>query len=305
MKLNAIPNTNLKVSCLCLGTMTFGTPVQEADAIQLTHHALDLGINFIDTANMYEGYARYVGSPGGVAEEILGKALKGKREQVVLATKAGMKIGPADDDQGASPAHIRREIDRSLKRMDTDYVDLYYMHKPDPNVPLAESAQTFHELIGTGKIRYWAVSNFSAAQLADLLSVCDQNGWHRPVAIQPAYSLLNRSIESDLLPLCVREQMAVIPYRVLEGGLLTGKYQRGQEAPEDSRQREKPEWTLPLNDENFDSLARIEAEAKSKGRSLMGHALQSLLEHPGVASLVVGVKRKEQLAALVEAIHAV
>ena len=176
------------------------------------------------------------------------------------------------------------------------------MHKPDPNVALAESAQTFHELIGTGKVRHWAVSNFSAAQLSDLLSVCDKNGWSRPVAIQPTYSLLNRSIESDLLPLCVREQIAVIPYRVLEGGLLTGKYQRGQEAPADSRQREKPEWTLPLTDANFALLDQIEAEAKSKGRSLMRHALQSLLEQPGVTSLVVGVKRIEQLEDLIAAV---
>ncbi len=304
MELRAIPNTSLTVSMLCLGTMTFGTPVSEAEAIRLTQHALDHGINFIDTANMYEGYTRFVGSPGGVAEEILGKALKGKRSQVILATKVGMKIGPLDDDQGLSKVHIQREIDRSLRRLDCDYVDLYYMHKPDPGVPLAESAGAFDELVRNGKVRAWGVSNFSAVQLLDLLKVCDENGWHRPVAIQPAYSLLKRDIEKDLLPLCQREQIAVIPYQVLQGGMLTGKYRRGQTAPKDSRQVEKPEWTMPPTEENFDLLERIRAEAQASGRSLMQHALQTLLEQPGVVSLIVGVKHKTQIDDLIAAIEA-
>jgi aryl-alcohol dehydrogenase-like predicted oxidoreductase len=282
--------------------MTFGTPVAEADAISLTHQALDLGINFIDTANMYEGYKRYIGSPGGVAEEILGKALQGRRERVVLATKIGMKIGPADDDHGLSRGHILREIDRSLARLGTDYVDLYYMHKPDPSTPLAESAQAFNELIESGKVRYWAISNFSAEQITDLLKVCDENGWRRPVAIQPAYSLLKRDIEADVLPLCQREQIAVLPYQVLQGGMLTGKYRRGETAPADSRQLEKPEWTLPLNEETFTRLEQIEAEASQRGRSLLQHALKGLLEQPAVVSLVVGIKRIDQLEVLIKAI---
>ncbi|NTV38294.1 MAG: aldo/keto reductase, partial [Anaerolineales bacterium] len=260
MERRTIPHTSLRVSTLCLGTMTFGTPVAEADAIRLTHAALERGVNFIDTANMYEGYARFVGSPGGVAEEILGKALIGIRDLVVLATKVGMKIGPADDDQGLSRTHILRELDRSLQRLGTGYVDLYYMHKPDPSVPLTESVQAFDELVKAGKVRHWAVSNHSSAQLEELLKVCDANGWTRPVAVQPAYSLLNRAIEADLLPLCVREQIAVLPFRVLEGGMLTGKYQRGMEVPADSRQAEKPEWTLALTDENFARLETLEAE---------------------------------------------
>ncbi|MFZ5822269.1 MAG: aldo/keto reductase [Chloroflexota bacterium] len=303
MDLRAIPRTELRVSSLCLGTMTFGTPVAEADAIRLTHQALDLGVNFLDTANMYEGYNRFIGSPGGVAEEILGKALKGKRERVVLATKVGMKIGPANDDQGLSRAHILREIDRSLARLDTDYVDLYYMHKPDPSTPLAESIRTFDGLAASGKIRHWGISNFPAAQIADLLKLCDENGWRRPVALQPAYSLLKRDIEADTLPLCQKEQIAVLPYQVLQGGLLTGKYQRGEEAPANSRQREKPEWTLPLNDETFTRLETIEAEARQRGRTLLQHALTGLLEQPSVVSLVMGVKRIDQLEVLIKAIE--
>ncbi len=303
MNLQTLPKTDLKVSPLCLGTMTFGTPVAETDAIQLTHWALDHGVNFLDTANMYEGYSRYLGSPGGVSEEILGKALKGKRKQVVLATKVGMKIGPGDGDQGLSRTHVLREIDRSLFRLQCDYVDLYYMHKPDPATPLAESIQAFNEIIDAGKARHWAISNFSAEQITNLLKICDENGWRRPVALQPAYSLLKRDIEAEILPLCQREQIAVLPYQVLQGGLLTNKYQRGQAAPGDSRQVEKPEWTMPLNDEMFDRLEKIQTDATKLGRTLLQHALKGLLDQPGIISLVIGVKRIPQLENLITALQ--
>lgn len=298
-----IPNTDLEVSSICLGTMTFGTPVGETEAVRLTHWAIDHGINFIDTANIYEGYTRYIGSPGGVSEQILGKALQGKRNQVILATKVGMKIGPADDDEGLSRKHVMREIDRSLNRLQCEYVDLYYMHKPDTNTPLAESVQTFNDLIDMGKVRYWAISNFSTEQISDVLSVCDENGWRRPVALQPHYSLLKRDIEKDVLPLCRREQIAVAPYRVLEGGLLTGKYRRGQAVLADSRQVEKPDWTLESTDDMYNRLEQIEAEAKAKGQTLMQHALMALLEQPAVVSLIIGVKRIGQLEDLIAAVE--
>jgi len=303
MNWTQISGTTISVSSLCLGTMTFGTPVREADAINLTHWAIDHGINFIDTANMYEGYTRTIGSAGGVSEQILGKALKGRRDQVVLATKVGMKIGPEDADEGLSRKHVLREIDRSLKRLQCDFVDLYYMHKPDPNTPLAESVQAFDDLIDMGKILHWAISNFSAEQISDLLQVCAENGWRRPVALQPPYSLLKPDIEEDILPLCQQEGIAVFPYQVLQGGLLTGKYRRGQAVPADSRQVEKPEWTLELTDEVFDRLEQIEAEARAKECSLMQHALLALLEQPAVVSLVVGAKSIDQLERLIAAVE--
>ena len=147
-----IPNTSLTVSPLCLGTMTFGNPVGEKDAIDIVHRALERGINFIDTADMYEGYDRYVGSPGGAAEEILGKALRGRRDQAVLATKVGMAVGPDPDDGGLGRTHILRECDRSLKRLATDRIDLYYMHKPDPDTPVEESIEAFMDLLKSGKV---------------------------------------------------------------------------------------------------------------------------------------------------------
>ena len=298
-----IPLTDLKISPLCLGTMTFGTPVAEADAIRLTHWAIDHGVYFLDTANMYEGYSRYPGSAGGVAEEILGKALKGKRDKVVLASKVGMKIGPADDDQGLSRAHVLREMDRSLARLGCECLDLYYMHKPDPTTPLGESVRAFNDLIDAGKARHWGISNFSAAQIAELLKVCDDNGWRRPVALQPAYSLLKRDVEAEVLPLCQRERIAVFPYQVLQGGLLTDKYQRGEAVPKDSRQAEKPEWTMALDGEMFDKLEGIKAEAKGKGRTLLQHALKGLLDQPAVLSLLVGVKSALQLERLITAVE--
>ena len=298
-----IPNTDLEVSSICLGTMTFGTPVGEAEAVKLTHWAIDHGINFIDTANMYEDYTRYISSPNSVTKQILEMTLQDKRDQVVVATKVGMKIGPAEDDQGLSRKHVLREIDRSLSRLQCEYVDLYYVHKPDPDTPLAESVQAFNDLINVGKVRYWAISNFSAEQISDVLSVCDENGWRRPVALQPHYSLLKRDIEKDVLPSCQREQIAVVPYRVLEGGLLTGKYRRGQAVPTDSRQVEKPDWTLELTGEMYDRLEQIEAEARAKGRTLMQHALMTLLEQPAVVSLIVGAKRIGQLEDLIAAVE--
>ena len=302
MEQRPIPNTTLTVSTLCLGTMTFGTPVAEPEALQITHWALEHGINFIDTANMYEGYTRRIGSPGEVAEKILGKALRGRRQQAIVATKVGMKIGPADEDGGLSRAHILREIDRSLSRLECDYVDLYYMHKPDPTVALAESVQAFQDLLKAGKLRYWGISNFSCAQITSLLRLCDENGWQRPVALQPAYSLLKREVEQDLLPLCQAEHLAVIPYQVLQGGLLSGKYQRGAPVPPDSRQAEKPEWSMPLTTEMFDRLALIEAEAHSRSRTLFQHTLLALLEAPAVVSLIIGVKRIAQLEAAIQAL---
>lgn len=295
MKKVQIPKTDLNVSQICLGTMTFGTPVGEAEAVKLIHYAYDKGINFIDTANMYEGYARSAGSAGGVAEEIVGKALAGRRDDFVVATKVGMKVGDAPEDEFTSPAAIRKHLDKSLARLATDCVDIYYLHRPDPVTPMVEVLGALNEAIGSGKIRYYGVSNYSAEQLADLLRIADANKLPRPVIVQPFYSLIARDPEQDLLPLCEAEQIAVVPYRILASGLLTGKYHRGQEAPAGTRMSEKPEWFGDLTEEVFDKVEQVEAEAKSKGRTLIQHAVLAVLEQPSVVSVILGVKRLEQL----------
>jgi len=295
MEKRRIPGTTLDVSSICMGTMTFGTPVAEADAIKLTHWAIDHGVNFIDTANMYEGYARHIGSPGGVAEEILGKALPGRRDQVVLATKVGMKVGEAPEDEGTSPAAIKKHLELSLNRLNTDFVDIYYLHRPDPDVPAPEIIGAMNEAIGQGKVRHYGVSNYSAEQLGELLKAADQNNLPRPVVHQPPLSLLKRDLEADLLPLCEREGIAVVPYQVLQGGALTGKYRRGQPPPEGSRKAEKDEWVPPLDDDLFDQLEQIEKEAQSAGLTMTQYAIRWVLQRPAVISAIIGVKRSDQL----------
>ena len=292
---------DLEVPILCLGTMTFGTPVGEREGIEIVQRALDLGINFIDTANMYEGYTRYIGSTGGAAEEILGKALRGRRDEAVVATKVGMKIGPDAEDEGLSRAHIRRECERSLQRLGTERIDLYYMHKPDPETPLEESIGAFHELVQSGKVRHWGVSNFDAEQTRQVLAACDREHWPRPVAHQAPYSLLKRDIEADLLPLCRAEGIAVVPYQVLQGGLLTGKYRSA--IPAGSRGAEKPEWLPLLADESISNeLEELASRARNDGVDLFEYTLRTTAAIPGMTSIILGVKRPEQLDAAVRAL---
>lgn len=290
-----IANTSIEVSPICLGTMTFGTPVSKEDAVKMMHYAYDKGVNFVDTANMYEGYSRSPGSPGGVAEEIVGKAIAGRRGDFVVGTKVGMKVGVAAEDEGTSAAAIRKHLDLSLRRLGTDYIDLYYLHKPDPASSLLESIQALSEAIRAGKILHYGTSNFNAEQMEEVLRVADGNGLPRPVITQPGMSMLKQDAVADLLPLCEREQIAVTPYQILQSGLLTGKYKRGQDVPSDSRKAEKEGWVWEFNDELFDKLEAIEADAGAAGQSMTQYAIGWMLRQPAVVSAVVGVKRADQL----------
>ena len=295
MAMHQIPKTELNVSSICLGTMTFGTPVGEADAIKLVHHAFDQGINFIDTANMYEGYARTIGSPGGVAEEIVGKAIAGRRDDFVIATKVGMNVGTAPEDEGSSGAAIRKHLDRSLQRLAIDCVDIYYLHKPDPDTPLTETLGALDEAIQAGKIRHWGVSNYSAEQFSELLDTADANGLPRPVITQPGISLLKQDVCSDLLPLCAKEEIGAVPYQVLQGGLLTGKYKRGEPVPADSRKADMDGWVQDLDDELFDKLDEIQGQADDAGQSMTQYAIRWALDQPAVVSVIIGVRRDSQV----------
>lgn len=288
-------SNGMEVSKICLGTMTFGSPVGEADAIELIHFAKDAGINFVDTANMYEGYNRFAGSAGGVAEEILGKAVKGNRSDYILATKLGMKVGEEPWDENTSPKAIEIQLERSLKRMDTDYVDIYYLHKYDPDTEPGEIAIALSKALKSGKIRSYAVSNYDDVQLAGLIKAVKEENIPMPVLCQPALSMVNTGNLEKLIPLCVKEGIGVIPYQVLQGGILTGKYKRGESAPAGSRGAEKPEWMKPMTDEVFDIIEKAEKEAAKEGRSMTQYALNWALKQPGVVSTLVGVKRKEQI----------
>ena len=291
-----IPGTELRVSRICLGTMTFGSPVGEEDAVRLVRYALDEhNINFIDTANMYEGYNRYAGSAGGVAEEIVGKAVRGARDRFVVATKVGMKVGTEPVDENTSPEAIRVQLRRSLKRMDTDYVDVYYLHRFDPDTEPQAIARAMGDELRAGTIRAWGVSNYTAPQLAALLEAAKRENVPAPALCQPALSLLNRAALDDMLPLCEKENIGVVPYQVLQGGVLTGKYKRGAAAPEGSRLAEKPEWLKPFTDEVYNVLAECERAAEAAGVSMTQHALRWALAQPAVVSALIGVKRTEQI----------
>jgi aryl-alcohol dehydrogenase-like predicted oxidoreductase len=301
VKYSRIPGTELQVSAICLGTMTFGTPVAAADAVRLVHHALDRGINFVDTANMYEGYARVIGSAGGVAERIVAQAIHGRRDRFIIATKVGMNVGTAPEDQGTSPTAIRKHLDLSLERLGIDCVDIYYLHRPDPAVPLPDLLGALDGVIRAGKVRYYGVSNYSTEQLAALLAAADTNRLPRPVLIQPGLSLLKQDACADLLPLCAREQIGAAPYQVLQSGVLTGKYERGSPPPATSRKAERGDWVWNLDDALFDRLDAIRQRAGLAGQSMTEYAIRWALAQPAVVSAIIGVKRPEQIDACLAA----
>jgi aryl-alcohol dehydrogenase-like predicted oxidoreductase len=274
--------------------MTFGTPVAEAESIRLVHAAIDQGIIFIDTANVYEGYARYLGSPGGVAEEIVGKALRDRRDKMIVATKVGAPVGPGPQDRGLSAVHLLRELERSLRRLQTDVIDLYILHWPDRHVPLETTLSALDTAVRQGKIRHFGASNHLAWQLCEMLWLAERQGAPRVVSSQIPFSLLRREFQHDL-PFCARHGIGVTPYQALQGGLLTGKYRRGQRPPADSRAAEKPDWIWRLDESLFERLEAIEALAHEAGVPMSRYALAWTLTQPAMSSLVVGVKRIEQL----------
>lgn len=296
METRLIPHTHIEVSTVCLGTMMFGNPVAEDDAVRIVHWALDNGINFLDTADIYEGYDRFLGSPGGVSETILGKALKGRRDRAVVTTKVGNQVGGGKyEGTGLGRDHIVHQLDSSLRRLQTDYVDFYELHRPDPETPLHESVSVMADLISQGKVRHWGFSNFDAPHVREMVAICDEHGWPRPVISQPPLSWLERENEVEHMPACREYGIATTPYRPLEGGLLTGKYRRGQAVPAGSRAADNPSWGFKPDDELYDRLEQFEREAAAQGLRPAQYAVKWIADQPGVASVVVGSTRIEQL----------
>jgi aryl-alcohol dehydrogenase-like predicted oxidoreductase len=302
MIMREIGETGIRVSPLCLGTMTFGTPLGEPEAVHLVHWALDHGINFIDTADIYEGYARYLGSPGGVAERILGVALKDRRGRAVVTSKVGNPVGGGEyTGAGLGRAHILHQIDATLGRLQTDHVDFYQLHKADPETPLAESISVMAELVAAGKVRHWGFSNFTAAEIGKMLELCAGNGWPAPVIAQPLYNWLERACEEDYLPLCRANRTAVTPYQPLQGGVLTGKYAADGPPPPGSRAEEHPRW-VKLEEGMHGRLFTFLRESMESGLKPSQYAVRWILEKPGIASVVAGVKSVGQLEDLLGAL---
>ena len=305
-----IPGTALTVSPICLGSMTFGVPVGQTEATAMIKRALELGVNFIDTANMYEGYTRSVGSAGEAAEKIIGVALRSlgvPREAVVVATKVGMLVERDGlPEGGLSAKHIHTECARSLARLQLDCIDIYYAHKPDEDgVPLTETIGAFAELIAQRKVKHWAVSNFEPSQLVEVLELCDANSWPRPVMHQPAYSLLNRGAEEDLLPLCQAEGIAVAPYQIYQGGLLTGKYRAGAAPPVGSRATESQWLSGKLEHSALEKVALFERVAAQEGMGLLEYVVRRTAATAGITSLIVGATKVSQIEAAVAALGGV
>ncbi len=273
---------SLSVSVIGLGCNNFGRRIDEAATRAVVDAALDAGINFFDTADLYGN---------GKSEEFLGRALGKRRNEVVVASKFGHPQAP--DGGGAKPAHIRAALDRSLKRLGTDRIDLYQLHMPDTTVPISDTLGTLAALVHEGKIREIGCSNFSAAQLREAEAA--RIGAVRFVSVQNEFSLLHREPERDVLPECERLGIAFIPYYPLASGLLTGKYERGKPAPPGSRLATGRKELV--NNENLREVERLTAEAESHGQTLLQYAFTWLLAHQAVASVIAGATTPEQVRA--------
>jgi aryl-alcohol dehydrogenase-like predicted oxidoreductase len=286
MDRRTLPGTDLTVSRVCLGTMTFGAQADEAVAASMVDAALDHGVNFFDTANVYAG---------GRSEETLGRVLAGRRDRVVLASKVGIKVGDGPADSGLSRAAIEKAVEDSLRRLRTDRLDLYYLHQPDPATPPEESLEALARLVRAGKVRHVGASNYAAWQVCRLLWLADKNGWPPIRVVQPMYNLLARGIEPELLPMARALSVGVVAYNPLAGGLLTGKHKPA--APLAGTRFElmpayKDRYWHPANFAAVGELARAAAAA---GRSLAGLALAWVLHHTPVDGVIVGASRPEQL----------
>ncbi|HYB76010.1 MAG TPA: aldo/keto reductase [Nitrososphaerales archaeon] len=277
-----------KVSRICLGTNNFGRQLDEEMSKAVVAKALDLGINIIDTANIYTD---------GKSEEIIGRALRGERGQVLIATKVGMQVGNEQGSGGLSREHIEAEVAKSLKRLCTDYIDLYYMHRFDTSVSLEETLRTMDALVLKGKVRHIGVSNFTPEQLDATMKICARHGLTEPVAVQPPYSLVAREPEKDLLPFCSRHGLGVLTYSPLWGGFLTGKYSRGAPPPEGSRGSASPRYLDRISDQgDFQKLEKLKAVAARAGVPLGQLAIAWILHNPAVTAPIVGASKPEQVA---------
>lgn len=286
MKYRQLGRSGLWVSVVGLGTNQFGGKVDEKGVAEIIDAALDLGVNFIDTADVYTG---------GKSEETIGKTIAKRRDQVVLATKVGSRTGDGPNDVGASRRHIIAGVEASLRRLGTEYIDLYQIHRFDPHTPFEETMRALDDLVRSGKVRYIGASNYAAWQLCRANDVAEMRGWTPFISIQPHYHMLERSIEKELVPYCEAFGVGIIPYFPLAGGFLTGKYRRGQAPPPGSRGEASAYVQQYFTERNFDVIERLEAFAKARGKSMAELAIAWLIARPQVASVIAGVTSVAQL----------
>ncbi|NLG58271.1 MAG: aldo/keto reductase [Clostridiales bacterium] len=286
MKYNKLPGTSLLVSQISLGTMMFGGQTNEQDSLAILNYAHGAGINFWDTANMYTQ---------GESERIVGKALKGRREDILLATKVFHPMGEKINDQGLSRRAILSAAEASLRRLDTDYIDLYYLHAPDYDTGLEETLETMTGLVRAGKVRYVGISNYAAWQIADVLALCDKRGYVPPVITQNVYNLITRGVETELMPFMKAHNLGMAVYNPFAGGILTGKHQAGKPAGDTRFATNEIYYQRYWSQENFRAVDRLADIAQKAGISLVELSMKWCLSRPGVVSVISGVSRLSQL----------
>ncbi len=293
MHYKKLGRTGLDVSSICLGTMAFGRWIDEEASHSIIASALEQGINFIDTANYYgKGQDTEIPYGTGESEEIIGRALKGKRENVVLATKVGIRMGHGKNESGLSRGHIMKEVDRSLSRLQTDYIDVYQVHFFDNSTPLEETLRTLDDLVRSGKVRYIGCSNYAAWQIMKSHGISEKMNLEKYVSVQPQYNLLSREIEQELLPFCESEEVGVMVYSPLGRGMLSGKYKNADDVPEESRAA-KGERLIQnyFTPRNFELLSQYRQLAEKNKVSLSQFALSWVLNQPAVTSAIVGASK--------------
>jgi aryl-alcohol dehydrogenase-like predicted oxidoreductase len=289
MEYTRLGRSGLRVSRVCLGTMTLGREADEAMSQSILDFFIDKGGTFLDTADAYQR---------GTSEEVVGRWLKarGNRDRVVLATKVFGQMGDGPNDGGLSRLHIQTAVEASLRRLQTDVIDLYQIHRWDPNVPVEETAEALSDLVRQGKVRYVGCSNVAAWQLSKFLAAADKHLWSRFVSLQPIYNALQRGIELELLPLCADEGIGVLSYNPLAGGMLTGKYRRGEDLPAGARlQAFKFYHDRYYTDDAFDIVERFLAAAVARGVTPAQLALAWVLAEPRVTCPIIGARNVDQL----------
>jgi len=293
MEYRNLGSSGLKVSVLGLGGNNFGWWIDERRSAAVIKHALELGINFIDTADRYDK---------GRSEEYIGLTLKGRRTQVIIATKFAGEMGEGHNDRGGSRWYIIRAVEASLKRLNTDYVDLYQIHFPDPTTPIEETLRALDDLVKAGKVRYIGCSNFAGWQLSEALWTSRINNLNHFVTVQTKYNLFERQIEQELVPCCKVHGVGVIPWGPLAGGFLTGKYRRGEQSPTPTTGAMQSKAFIQIyngviTDANWERLGKLETFAKTRGHKVGELAIAWLLSHPWLSTVIAGATKPEQLDA--------
>ena len=291
MEYRLLGRTGVKVSPLCLGAMNFGGATQEADSIRIIHTALNAGFNFIDTANVYNG---------GQSEIVVGKALADRRGQIILATKVHGKMGDGPNDQGNSRLHILKACEDSLRRLNTEYIDLYQIHRPNPEIPVDETLRALTDLVQVGKVRYIGCSTHPAWMVMEALAISERYGYARYVSEQPPYNLLDRRIENELVPLAQRYNLALIPWAPLAQGVLAGRYTAGDPHPVDSRAARQPGsiYAERVSQPGIEAGTRFAELAHQFGKTPGQLALTWCKDQPGITAPIVGPRTLEQLESL-------